>query len=95
MKYLTQHVVIVNYVVLNYRWLTEEGGAVPAKMEIVELPRWEMAAYWFLSFASHLYSFYQLHRFSKGMVIRLRLMGRMYWAVREHHGFTAQVVAVD
>ncbi|XP_066538109.1 protein-cysteine N-palmitoyltransferase HHAT isoform X2 [Hoplias malabaricus] len=36
-----------------------------AKMELVELPRWEMAIYWFLSFASHLYSFYQLHIFSK------------------------------
>ncbi|XP_072546101.1 protein-cysteine N-palmitoyltransferase HHAT [Salminus brasiliensis] len=38
---------------------------MPAKMELAELPRWEMTAYWFLSFASHLYSFYQLHRFSK------------------------------
>ncbi|KAG9268277.1 protein-cysteine N-palmitoyltransferase HHAT [Astyanax mexicanus] len=35
------------------------------KMEVVELPHWEMAVYWFLSFASHLYSFYQLHLFSK------------------------------
>ncbi|XP_048047278.1 protein-cysteine N-palmitoyltransferase HHAT isoform X2 [Megalobrama amblycephala] len=35
------------------------------KWELVSLPRWEMMAYWILSFASHLYSFYQLHRFSK------------------------------
>ncbi|XP_016135374.1 protein-cysteine N-palmitoyltransferase HHAT-like [Sinocyclocheilus grahami] len=33
--------------------------------ELVSLPRWEMTAYWFLSFSSHLYSFYQLRRFSK------------------------------
>ncbi|KAI4875902.1 hypothetical protein NFI96_021478, partial [Prochilodus magdalenae] len=43
----------------------EEGGAMPGKIELAELPRWEMAIYWFLSFASHLYSFYQVHRFSK------------------------------
>ncbi|XP_016377815.1 protein-cysteine N-palmitoyltransferase HHAT-like isoform X2 [Sinocyclocheilus rhinocerous] len=35
------------------------------KWELVSLPRWEMTAYWILSFSSHLYSFYQLHRFSK------------------------------
>lgn len=34
--------------------------------ELVSLPRWEMTTYWILSFSSHLYSFYQLHRFSKG-----------------------------
>ncbi|XP_017558036.1 protein-cysteine N-palmitoyltransferase HHAT isoform X1 [Pygocentrus nattereri] len=44
---------------------SEEGGAMSAKMELAELPRWEMAVYWFLSFASHLYSFYEVHRFSK------------------------------
>ncbi|XP_058605408.1 protein-cysteine N-palmitoyltransferase HHAT isoform X2 [Onychostoma macrolepis] len=33
--------------------------------ELVSLPRWEMTTYWILSFSSHLYSFYQLHRFSK------------------------------
>jgi len=36
------------------------------KWELVSLPRWEMTAYWILSFSSHLYSFYQLHKFSKG-----------------------------
>lgn len=30
------------------------------------LPGPEVLAYWVLSFGSHLYSFYQLHRFSKG-----------------------------
>ncbi|XP_062864037.1 protein-cysteine N-palmitoyltransferase HHAT [Trichomycterus rosablanca] len=34
-------------------------------MELAELPRWEIGIYWFLSLASHLYSFYQLHLFSK------------------------------
>ncbi|XP_035388584.1 protein-cysteine N-palmitoyltransferase HHAT isoform X5 [Electrophorus electricus] len=34
-------------------------------MELAELPQWEMAVYWFLSFSSHIFSFYQLHRFSK------------------------------
>lgn len=29
------------------------------------LPQAEMFAYWVLSFGSHLYSFYELHRFSK------------------------------
>ncbi|XP_062375701.1 protein-cysteine N-palmitoyltransferase HHAT isoform X2 [Sardina pilchardus] len=32
---------------------------------LVSLPRWEIALYWLLSLASHLYSFYELHRFSK------------------------------
>ncbi|KAK2878751.1 hypothetical protein Q8A67_019542 [Cirrhinus molitorella] len=36
-----------------------------SKWEPVSLPQWEMTAYWILSFSSHLYSFYQLHRFSK------------------------------
>lgn len=35
------------------------------KWELVSLPRWEMTAYWILSFSSHFYSFYQLHKFSK------------------------------
>ncbi|TRZ02234.1 hypothetical protein DNTS_017577 [Danionella cerebrum] len=35
------------------------------KWEIVSLPRWEMTAYWILSFISHLFSFHQLHKFSK------------------------------
>nr|XP_009291368.1 protein-cysteine N-palmitoyltransferase HHAT isoform X1 [Danio rerio] len=35
------------------------------KWELVSLPRWEMVAYWILSFSSHFYSFYQLHSFSK------------------------------
>ncbi|XP_030642293.1 protein-cysteine N-palmitoyltransferase HHAT [Chanos chanos] len=30
------------------------------------LPQWEMTLYWLLSFGSHLYSFYELHIFSKG-----------------------------
>ncbi|XP_051501730.1 protein-cysteine N-palmitoyltransferase HHAT [Myxocyprinus asiaticus] len=35
------------------------------KWEQASLPRWEITAYWIFSFSSHLYSFYQLHRFSK------------------------------
>ncbi|XP_041921446.1 protein-cysteine N-palmitoyltransferase HHAT [Alosa sapidissima] len=40
---------------------------MPSKPESspVALPRWEIALYWVLSLASHLYSFYELHRFSK------------------------------
>ncbi|XP_060789246.1 protein-cysteine N-palmitoyltransferase HHAT isoform X1 [Neoarius graeffei] len=34
-------------------------------MESGVLPDWEMILYWFLSFTSHFYSFYQLHLFSK------------------------------
>ncbi|KAG7328758.1 hypothetical protein KOW79_008702 [Hemibagrus wyckioides] len=34
-------------------------------MESTALPHWEMSLYWILSFTSHLYSFYQLHLFSK------------------------------
>ncbi|KAE8280837.1 Protein-cysteine N-palmitoyltransferase HHAT [Larimichthys crocea] len=35
------------------------------KAQLAPLPRTEILAYWVLSFGSHLYSFYQLHRFSK------------------------------
>ncbi|XP_055027374.2 protein-cysteine N-palmitoyltransferase HHAT [Misgurnus anguillicaudatus] len=35
------------------------------KMQQASLPQWEMMIYWILSFVSHLYSFYQLHKFSK------------------------------
>ncbi|XP_044070513.1 protein-cysteine N-palmitoyltransferase HHAT isoform X2 [Siniperca chuatsi] len=36
-----------------------------AKAQLAPLPRAEILSYWVLSFGSHLYSFYQLHRFSK------------------------------
>ncbi|XP_028844297.1 protein-cysteine N-palmitoyltransferase HHAT [Denticeps clupeoides] len=39
--------------------------AFPGKLSVVSLPLWEIAVYWFLSLSSHLYSFYELHRFSK------------------------------
>ncbi|XP_054874822.1 protein-cysteine N-palmitoyltransferase HHAT isoform X2 [Amphiprion ocellaris] len=35
------------------------------KAQLAPLPRTEILVYWVLSFGSHLYSFYQLHRFSK------------------------------
>ncbi|XP_036979917.1 protein-cysteine N-palmitoyltransferase HHAT isoform X2 [Acanthopagrus latus] len=35
------------------------------KAQLVPLPWMEILGYWVLSFGSHLYSFYQLHRFSK------------------------------
>lgn len=35
------------------------------KTQLASLPWTEILAYWLLSFGSHLYSFYQLHRFSK------------------------------
>uniref|UniRef100_A0A3B5AVZ5 Hedgehog acyltransferase n=1 Tax=Stegastes partitus TaxID=144197 RepID=A0A3B5AVZ5_9TELE len=35
------------------------------KAKLAPLPRTELLVYWVLSFGSHLYSFYQLHRFSK------------------------------
>ncbi|XP_012685276.2 protein-cysteine N-palmitoyltransferase HHAT [Clupea harengus] len=40
---------------------------MPSKPEscVVALPRWEIALYWVLSLGSHLYSFYEVHRFSK------------------------------
>lgn len=37
-----------------------------AKAPWAALPRTEVWAYWLLSFGSHLYSFYHLHRFSRG-----------------------------
>ncbi|XP_069000410.1 protein-cysteine N-palmitoyltransferase HHAT [Embiotoca jacksoni] len=36
-----------------------------SKAQLATLPQTEILAYWVLSFGSHLYSFYQLHRFSK------------------------------
>uniref|UniRef100_W5NEX9 Hedgehog acyltransferase n=1 Tax=Lepisosteus oculatus TaxID=7918 RepID=W5NEX9_LEPOC len=33
--------------------------------EVASLPSWEICIYWLLSFGSHLYSFKELHRFSK------------------------------
>ncbi|XP_022608681.1 protein-cysteine N-palmitoyltransferase HHAT [Seriola dumerili] len=36
-----------------------------SKAQLAPLPWTEILAYWVLSFGSHLYSFYQLHRFSK------------------------------
>lgn len=39
-----------------------------AKAQLAPLPWTEILVYWVLSFGSHLYSFYQLHRFSKGKV---------------------------
>ncbi|XP_066552552.1 protein-cysteine N-palmitoyltransferase HHAT isoform X2 [Amia ocellicauda] len=36
------------------------------KASLAALPTWEIAVYWLLSFGSHFYSFYSLHRFSKG-----------------------------
>ncbi|XP_028279280.1 protein-cysteine N-palmitoyltransferase HHAT [Parambassis ranga] len=36
-----------------------------SKSQLPPLPQIEILLYWVLSFASHLYSFYQLHRFSK------------------------------
>ncbi|KAF5909556.1 protein-cysteine N-palmitoyltransferase HHAT, partial [Clarias magur] len=42
-----------------------EVGVGVVRMEPAVLPHWEMVLYWFLSFISHLYSFYQLHLFSK------------------------------
>uniref|UniRef100_A0A4W6G6Z9 Hedgehog acyltransferase n=1 Tax=Lates calcarifer TaxID=8187 RepID=A0A4W6G6Z9_LATCA len=36
-----------------------------SKTQLTPLPWTEILAYWVLSFGSHLYSFYQLHRFSK------------------------------
>lgn len=38
------------------------------KAQLAPLPWTEILGYWVLSFGSHLYSFYQLHRFSKGKV---------------------------
>uniref|UniRef100_A0A3Q3WC76 Uncharacterized protein n=1 Tax=Mola mola TaxID=94237 RepID=A0A3Q3WC76_MOLML len=38
------------------------------KAPLTPLPWSEVLAYWVLSFGSHLYSFYRLHRFSKGKV---------------------------
>ncbi|KAJ8384776.1 hypothetical protein AAFF_G00198620 [Aldrovandia affinis] len=35
------------------------------KSSVAALPCWEIWIYWLLSIGSHLYSFYQLHRFSK------------------------------
>lgn len=40
-------------------------------LQIAPLPQAEIFAYWVLSFGSHLYSFYQLHRFSKEYEVRL------------------------
>lgn len=39
--------------------------ASKSKAQPAALPRSEICAYWVLSFGSHLYSFYDLHRFSK------------------------------
>ncbi|XP_062319464.1 protein-cysteine N-palmitoyltransferase HHAT isoform X1 [Osmerus eperlanus] len=39
--------------------------ASKSKSRLAALPRSEICAYWVLSFGSHLYSFYELHRFSK------------------------------
>lgn len=39
-----------------------------SKSPLTSLPWTELLAYWVLSFGSHLYSFYQLHRFSKGRI---------------------------
>lgn len=44
------------------------------KAQLAPLPRTEILAYWVLSFGSHLYSFYQLHRFSKGKLNRQKLV---------------------
>uniref|UniRef100_A0A3Q3G754 Hedgehog acyltransferase n=1 Tax=Labrus bergylta TaxID=56723 RepID=A0A3Q3G754_9LABR len=38
------------------------------QLAVAPLPWIEILTYWVLSFGSHLYSFYQLHRFSKGKV---------------------------
>lgn len=43
-----------------------------SKSQTAPLPRLEIFAYWVLSFGSHLYSFYQLHRFSKAYETRLQ-----------------------
>ncbi|XP_055018891.1 protein-cysteine N-palmitoyltransferase HHAT [Boleophthalmus pectinirostris] len=43
-----------------------------SKAQIAPLPQTEIFAYWVLSFASHLYSFYQLYRFSKEHEISLQ-----------------------
>lgn len=40
--------------------------ASTARAQLSRLPWPEVLAYWLLSFGSHLYSFYQLHLFSKG-----------------------------
>lgn len=59
------------------------------KAQLAPLPWTEILAYWVLSFGSHLYSFYQLHRFSKGkedrqMSVRwfseLRRKGKEKWS---------------
>ncbi|XP_072293078.1 protein-cysteine N-palmitoyltransferase HHAT isoform X2 [Eucyclogobius newberryi] len=42
------------------------------KAQIAPLPRAEVFAYWVLSFGSHLFSFYQLYRFSKEHEIHLQ-----------------------
>uniref|UniRef100_A0A8C2DZ22 Hedgehog acyltransferase n=2 Tax=Cyprinus carpio TaxID=7962 RepID=A0A8C2DZ22_CYPCA len=46
-------------------FLSQGSAFMTPQWELVSLPRWEMTAYWILSFSSHLYSFYQLHRFSE------------------------------
>lgn len=43
-----------------------------SKAQAAPLPQAEILAYWVLSFGSHLYSFYQLHRFSKAHEITLQ-----------------------
>lgn len=44
------------------------------KAQLAPLPWTEILAYWVLSLGSHLYSFYQLHRFSKGKADRQMLV---------------------
>ena len=48
---------------------------------LAALPRAEVGAYWVLSFGSHLYSFYQLHIFSKGKCICLKLKRSINWVI--------------
>uniref|UniRef100_A0A3P8ULD8 Hedgehog acyltransferase n=1 Tax=Cynoglossus semilaevis TaxID=244447 RepID=A0A3P8ULD8_CYNSE len=42
-----------------------------SKTQLAKLPQTEILIYWLLSFGSHLYSFYHLHRFSKEHEVRL------------------------
>lgn len=44
-----------------------------SKTHTASLPRAEIFAYWVLSFGSHLYSFYELHKFSKAHETRLQI----------------------
>ncbi|KAM4606977.1 protein-cysteine N-palmitoyltransferase HHAT [Polymixia lowei] len=60
--------------------------ASKSKVQLAALPKTEIIAYWVLSFGSHLYSFYELHRFSTeheaGLERELQLEKGLLWGFK-------------